>query len=214
LVQPVTAILGNVAAGQHMARSPRPDMETLQAILQDIGACGSGMARIIERIRRHMRNELIPNEQLSFDQIVGEMIEMVHSHLVLHQVRLRTRLDCAAERVMGDRIQLEQVVLNLLMNAIEAMSESPADERVLQIATWSSGDELELSVCDRGVGIDAAYLERMFDPFFTTKPTGLGMGLSLAATVASAHGGKIWATRNEGPGLTLHCRLPVSFRSS
>jgi PAS domain S-box-containing protein len=213
LVQPVTAILGNVAAGQHMLRSPRPDLETVQAILQDIGACGSGVARLIERIRRHLRSELVPNEQLNFDQVVNEMIEMVHSHLVLHQVRLRMGLDSASGRVMGDRIQLEQMVLNLLMNAIEAMATCPAAERVLIITTWSNGDEIELSVCDRGVGIDAAYLQRMFDPFFTTKPAGLGMGLSLASAVATAHGGKIWAKKNEGPGLTLYCRLPVSMRT-
>jgi PAS domain S-box-containing protein len=214
LVQPVTAIIGNVAAGQHILRSERPDLASLQGILQDINACGGGVARIIERIRRHLRNELIPSEHLNFDQIVSEMIEMIHSHLVLHQVRLRLRLDSAAERVMGDRIQLEQVVLNLLMNAIESMADSPTAERVLLVSTRDSGDEIELSVCDHGVGIDAAYLQRMFDPFFTTKPTGMGMGLTLAATVVAAHGGKIWAKRNDGPGLTLYCRLPISIHSA
>jgi PAS domain S-box-containing protein len=214
LLQPVTAILGNVEAGQHALRaSTMPNAAALEAILVDIGTCGKAAAEVIERVRGLLRSQPQPLEPVDFDQVVGDVLKVVHSHLIMHQVRLITRLHGATHMVVGDRVQLQQLVLNLIMNAVDAMYETEVAERVLVVSSSAGMRELELTVCDQGVGIDPTYLQRMFDPFFTTKPGGMGMGLYLSAEIVHSHGGKIWAERNEGPGLTLHCRLPAYVRS-
>jgi PAS domain S-box-containing protein len=210
LLQPVTAIVANVEAGQHALRAAAlPKLSTLEPILQDIGACARAAGEVIERVRSLLRSEPQPLEPLDFDHIVGDVAKLVHSRLILHKIRMIMRLNSASTLVLGDRVQLQQLVLNLLMNAIDAMSDSMVTERLLVVSTATGVREIELTVRDRGVGINAAYLQRMFEPFFTTKPGGMGMGLYLSAEIVRSHGGKIWAENNEGPGLTLHCRLPV-----
>jgi PAS domain S-box-containing protein len=214
LLQPVTAILGNVEAGQYALRAgDTPNVSALEAILLDIGTCGRAAAEVIERVRGLLRSQPQPLEPLDFDKVVSDVLKVVHSHLIMHQVRLITRLQSAPHLVVGDRVQLQQLVLNLIMNAVDAMSETEVAERVLIVSSAAGMRELALTVCDQGVGIDPAYIQRMFDPFFTTKPGGMGMGLYLSAEIVHSHGGKIWAERNDGPGLTLHCRLPAFVRS-
>jgi PAS domain S-box-containing protein len=214
LLQPVTAILGNVEAGQHLLRaSSTTNVSTMDAILVDIGTCGRAAAEVIERVRGLLRSQPQPLEPLDFDNVVNDVLKVVHSHLIMHQVRLVTRLESAPHLVVGDRVQLQQLVLNLIMNAADAMSDIDVAQRVLVVSSTAGLHELTLTVSDQGIGIDPAYLRRMFDPFFTTKPGGMGMGLYLSAEIVHSHGGKIWAERNEGLGLTLTCRLPAFIRS-
>jgi PAS domain S-box-containing protein len=214
LLQPVTAILANVDAGQHALRAASsPKLAPLEPILQDIAICGRAAAEIIERVRSLLRSEPQPFEPLDFDQLVGDVTKLIQGRLIVHKIRMIMSLNAASSVVVGDRVQLQQLVLNLLMNAVDAMSDGVVTEPLLVVSTASGVRELELTVRDRGVGINAAFLQRMFDPFFTTKPGGMGMGLYLAGEIVRAHGGKIWAESNEGPGLTLHCLLPAYVRT-
>jgi signal transduction histidine kinase len=128
-------------------------------------------------------------------------------------VRLTARLGAARAWVVGDGVQLQQVILNLLLNGAEAMSESAAGERLLEVSTLDREHEVELTVCDRGPGVEPKYLHRIFNPFFTTKPDGLGMGLHICSEIVRSHGGRLWAENNAGPGLTVHCCIPLTVPS-
>jgi signal transduction histidine kinase len=124
-------------------------------------------------------------------------------------VPLVTDLGSDLPDVPGDRVQLQQVVLNLLLNAVEAMHDRPPGERQLVVRTSTAGDGIEVAVVDRGSGIRPEHLERLFDPFFSTKATGLGMGLRICSAIIHAHGGRIWATNNPDVGATLRFTLPL-----
>lgn len=209
LLQPVTAILGNAEAGQCLLRETPTDIALLASILQDIADCGKGAADVIDRVTSLLRKESRPAQSLDFNTLVKDVVEIMRSDLILRRVRLRARLSAKLARLLGDPVQLQQVVLNLVMNAAEAMSECRTAERVLTISTLDSAADIELVVCDRGAGAAPENLERMFDPFFTTKPGGLGMGLHICAEIVRLHGGRLWAENNSGPGLTMHCLLPL-----
>ena len=112
--------------------------------------------------------------------------------------------------MIGDRIQIQQVVLNLLLNAMDAMADCPADGRHVVVSTAVTAHAVQLSVSDTGAGLLEGVGDRIFDPFYTTKPAGMGMGLSIARSIVAAHGGRIWARNNEGPGATLTFTLPLA----
>jgi signal transduction histidine kinase len=212
LLQPVTAILGNAEAGQYLLRNTPTDIASLESILRDIANCGKGAADVIERVRTLLRKESCPEQSVDFNALVKEVVEIMSSDLILRQVRLHARLSAKAARLLGDPVQLQQVVLNLVLNAAEAMSECHIAERVLTISTLDSGADIELVVCDRAPRAEPENLERMFDPFFTIKPGGLGMGLHICAEIVRVHGGRLWAESNDGPGRTVHCLIPLPTR--
>jgi signal transduction histidine kinase len=126
-------------------------------------------------------------------------------------VELDTRLEVGLPVVLADSIQIQQVLLNLVRNAIEAIAMSGAGERRVRLATRASGDELiEIAVSDTGPGLAAADLEKVFEPFYTTKPEGIGIGLALSRSIVDAHGGRLWATADSGPGVTFRLTLPIA----
>jgi PAS domain S-box-containing protein len=209
LLQPITAILGNAEAGQHLMSSGVPDAADMRAILADIAESSRGAAEVIHGVTGMLRKEPRPFEPLDLNHLVRQVVDVTRSDLILRNVRLMARLSAARARIVGDAVQLQQVVLNLLLNGAEAMSESAQPERLLVLSTLDHAHEIELTVCDRGTGVEPKHLQRIFNPFFTTKPDGLGMGLHICSEIVRSHGGRLWAENNDGPGLTVHCCIPL-----
>jgi len=153
--------------------------------------------------------------RLDLNQVVGEAITLVERQLIRHQISLRTELVPALPKIPGDRVQLQQVIINLLMNGIEAMEPITDQPRELLIRSGKDdANQLILSVTDNGIGISAENANRLFNAFFTTKSNGLGMGLSICRSIVEAHGGRMSASSNEGPGATFQIVLPLQRRMS
>jgi len=154
-------------------------------------------------------------ESLDINFVVEEILALTEGEAHDNEVVTRTELAAGLPPVAGDRVQLQQVVLNLIMNAIEAMSAVKDRTRILRIRTaQQSPDSVLVVVQDSGIGLDPAQLERIFDAFYTTKQGGMGIGLSVSRSIIEAHGGRIWAALNEGPGLTFRFDLPIRGRET
>jgi hypothetical protein len=147
--------------------------------------------------------------------MINELIALVRSEVVQKRVAVATRLAEGLLSVQGDRVQLQQVVLNLILNAVDAMSSVDDVPRELLISTESWGaDQVRVAVHDSGPGIDPEHLERVFDSFYTTKPSGMGLGLSICRSIVDAHGGRLWADANEPRGAVFQFTLPAGNRGS
>jgi C4-dicarboxylate-specific signal transduction histidine kinase len=209
LNQPLTAILANASAARQMLLRADFDREELQAILDDIAADDMRAGAVIDRVRTLLRNGEGERQELIVNDIVDEVLSLAHSDLIQREVKVATRLSAPLPPVIADRIQLQQVMLNLIMNASDAMADIPPADRVLVISTASEGNAVRLSVVDRGLGIPYDSVETIFEPFVTTKSHGLGLGLSICRSIVTGHGGRIWAVNNKERGATFHLWLPV-----
>jgi PAS domain S-box-containing protein len=208
LNQPLTAILSNARAARFLLGNDPVDGE-LAEILEEIAEASLRAGDVIRRVRTWVaRDQLLP-QQLDLNDVVADVERLLHSELIIRQVCLSLSLQPGLPPVSADRIQLQQVILNLSLNGIEAMHDRPALERHLSIATALVEGGVQVAVRDVGSGIGQENLDRLFDPFFSTKPSGLGIGLSICSSIVSAHGGRIWAENNAGPGATLFFILPV-----
>jgi two-component system, LuxR family, sensor kinase FixL len=208
LLQPITAVVSNAEAG---LRDPNLDATSeMHAVLQDISESGRRAGDIIQHVRALLRKERPPYMAVDLNRLVQEVAHVMHSDLVLHQVHLTTKLDSSNTEINGDRGELQQVLLNLMLNGIEAMHGIPIPERQLRIATIVSSDTVELNVKDNGSGSPPGRMERLLEPFFTTKADGVGMGLSICAAIVRAHRGQLLAENNAGKGMTWRCILPRS----
>ena len=207
--QPLTAILSSAQAARRVLDTPAPErQEVLRAAIDYIIEDSKRAAQVIRRLRALFRKEHAERKPIQINEIIMDVMGLVRSDAVRRRVSMRFELAERLPAVPGDVVQLQQVVLNLMMNAMEAMS--PAEEpRDLTIATLQcEAGLLRLSVRDAGIGVEAAQLEKIFEPFVSTKSEGLGMGLSISRSIVQAHGGRIWATRNPERGLTVHVELP------
>jgi signal transduction histidine kinase len=149
-------------------------------------------------------------KDLNLNDLVGETIEFLSSLAVGRKVELLSRITSEALPILGDRVQLQQVILNLVVNGIDAMKDSPSDQRSISIRTSRVGEFAALSVSDRGPGIPEDKLKAVFDPFFTSKSEGMGMGLAIARTIIDAHRGVIWAENRDHGGASFRIKLPIS----
>lgn len=212
LNQPLTAIMANARAAQRMLRQetepPTLDIAEMRAILDDIVADDRRAGSVIHRMRTLIRKGNAEPRDVIANDVVTEVLELAHSDLILREVSVATRLAPSLPPVPADRIQLQQVVLNLIVNACDAMGDNPPAERSLTISTRDEDCAVRLSVSDRGAGITSGSLEDVFEPFMTTKPHGLGLGLSICRSIVEAHGGRMWAVNNLGRGATFHVLLP------
>jgi PAS domain S-box-containing protein len=214
LNQPLHA-MKNYARGsvRRLLKMPVRD-EELFAVLEQISAEANRAAEIVRRVRRFVqKGELQFTDVLMNDLLAGVVI-LSKAELEPRCAKIVLELAPALPVVLGDPIQIEQVILNLVRNGLEAMDETPEEHRCLRIKTmFHEGNLVEVEVSDRGRGIAAEELERIFEPFFTTKPDGMGMGLAISRSIIQAHGGRLWATANEHQGCTFHFTLPVGERS-
>ena len=209
LNQPLGAILTNAETLEVILKSPAPDMNELKEIASDIRRDDERASQVVRRLLSFLRKTPFELRELDLNEIVRETLAFISLSPVAREAELTSFPTSMALPIRGDRIQLEQVLLNLIVNAIEATSASPGTERKVTISTTSIGNFAEVSVSDRGPGIPLDKLKELFEPFFTTKPDGMGMGLSIARTIVEAHGGRIWAENRNGRGATFRFRLPL-----
>jgi signal transduction histidine kinase len=212
LNQPLTAILNNAQVAQQLLQSGDPgDRLEMREILDDIVADDKRAAGLIHRLRLLLQKGDLEFASLDLNGIVGEVAWLVRHDALLRNVSLRLAFDPDLPAVRGDRVQLQQVVLNLVLNALEAMRAPRADPRTLVIRTAPEGvAAVCVAVQDSGPGIDEKDRDRMFAPLYTTKPGGLGMGLAIARTIVGAHGGQLAARNNADGGATFQFILPVA----
>ena len=208
LNQPLTAILNNAEVAQQHLEADVIDVAKLQDILSDIVADDKRAAGVIRRLRTMLKKGELEHLPLDVNDIVREVTDLVRTDTILRDIPARLELGAGLPMVRGDRAQLQQVVLNLVLNGLEATSGSSGRARGLLIRTSAGDKEVVVAIEDAGPGIDPAHLDRLFDPFYTTKGEGLGMGLSIARTIIGAHGGDLRASNNAGGGATFAFTLP------
>ena len=185
-----------------------PDLEELRDILEDIAEDDRRAGEVIERQRAFLRKEDMQPGHLDLNEVVTEVLALVHSDLLQRRVTVDARLAAALPAVFADRVQLQQVLLNLLLNACDAMAADSHGEKRLTIQTTETATGgVELSVADQGTGIPPDEMERVFEPFVTSKPNGLGLGLAICRSIVTGHGGRLWAENNEDGGATFNLVL-------
>ena len=208
--QPLAAILANAVAAQRLLEGHEIDTAELHAILDDIESDDRRAGAVIQRVRGLVKKDEGEMQLVLANDVVGEVIELAHSDLVHRGVAVTTRLLPSAPAVFADRVQLQQVLLNLIMNACDAMSNVPAGERVLVIATSAQDSIVRIAVHDSGTGIAADSLDTVFEPFVTSKKNGLGLGLAICRSIVRSHGGNMWASNNPDRGATIVVSLPLA----
>jgi PAS domain S-box-containing protein len=211
LSQPLTGIVSNAAAGKRLIKPRNAGLRELRDLLSDIAADGHRAGEVVQSIRRMGRKKTTIRENLSLNDVARNAIHMVRPQAVFHSCELTTSLDKDLPLIDGNSVELQQVVINLVINAIESMRQMPALSRRVEIATKANGhDTAELCVRDFGVGIAESSQDRIFEHFFTTKPDGLGMGLTIASSIVHSHGGALTGERVESGGSRFRLTLPVS----
>ena len=210
LSQPLTAVRSNAQAAWHLLRREPLDREELRAALDDIIRNNRRAGAVIDRLRALLRKESTAFQPVDVNDVVRDVIDLAHSEIVSRRIRLTSRLMPAMPVVQGDRIQLQQVLLNLVLNACDAMSEADSSQRQLVLATGFTDGFVQLAVSDGGPGIPENQLERVFEPFVTFRQQGLGLGLAISRSIVSDHGGSISAENNPEGGATFRCLLPIA----
>lgn len=210
LNQPLSAILSNAQAARRFLASPNPPIDEVRAIIDDIDADDRRAGELIHGMRALLNNHDIEMAHVDLNHVIRDVARLVHGDCLLRRVTLVLDLETALPPIRCDRVQIEQVLLNLIVNGFDAMHDTVAVDRRMIIRSRSVDGRGVISVRDAGTGIPPASFERLFDQFFSTKPEGLGMGLSIARSIVSAHGGSIWATNNTDLGATFHLALPIA----
>jgi C4-dicarboxylate-specific signal transduction histidine kinase len=215
LNQPLSGITSNAAAGQRFINRGNVDLRELHDLLGDIVADGRRAGDVIRGIQGMVKKDVSAHRRTNLNDIVISVVRMVKPSAMLHSCELGTFLDPDLPMVEGDPVQLQQVLLNLIINAFDAMGDTPLSRRKIVIATERDADSVtRVSVRDYGVGISAEARDRLFEQFFTTKTKGLGMGLSIVRSIVESHGGTIAAENADGGGARFQFTLPASAKTS
>jgi PAS domain S-box-containing protein len=213
--QPIAAIVANASAALRWLAARPPDTEEARQALKRIVRDGGRAGEVISRIRALVRKAPPQRDRLDINEAVLEVIAMTQSELQRKSIKLQIRLSSGLPSVRANRVQLQQVILNLIVNAIEAMSEAGDGARELAVSSdASTSNEVLVEVRDTGPGLDTASLDLLFRSFYTTKPDGMGMGLAISRSIVEAHGGRLWAAPNEPHGAVFRFTVPVEDESS
>jgi C4-dicarboxylate-specific signal transduction histidine kinase len=209
--QPLAAVVANAEACLRWLDRATPDLDAVRRSVEWVIDDGNRASEVIRRVRALANKADTEKVPLDVNDVVMETIGLVQRELFSHQVSLRMELAPTLPTILGDRVQLQQVIINLVMNGIEAMQSATDRPRELLIQSRQHERQLVLvSVTDCGVGISAENADQLFNAFFTTKSSGMGMGLSICRTIMEAHGGRLWATANIPRGATFQFTLPVN----
>lgn len=208
--QPLGAILSNAEAADLLLQQSPPQIDDVRCILADIRADDLRASKIVKQIRSLLakaEQEMLP---VSLNDLVTSTLQLSQGALRRNEVRIVTRLSPDCVPVLGDRTQLQQVLMNLLLNAMDAMAQVPAAQRELVITTRLEGGDMACDVMDRGVGLNDDDRHRLFESFYTTKPDGLGLGLTISRSIMDRHQGRISLARREGGGTSASFAVPVA----
>jgi signal transduction histidine kinase len=207
--QPLGAILTNAETADAILKSARPDIGELREIVKDILHDDQRASEVIRRIRSLLKRVPFDPKKFDLNEVVRETVDLLSAVAVGRKVELSSFLAPVALPVTCDHIQLQQVIINLVVNAMDAMTDMPSEKRTISIRTSGVENFAELSVSDRGPGIPEDKLKEVFEPFFTSKAEGMGMGLSIARTIIEAHNGLIWAENRDHGGASFRIKLPL-----
>jgi signal transduction histidine kinase len=211
VTQPLSSILADIEAAQLILNRKEPDLAALRDLLADVRNEDLRANRFVESMRLPMRKHELQFGRVDVNELIAEVLSMVLPDALRRKVAIQSTLEPGLPRIPADRLQLQQVLLNLVDNALDAMDDTPVKQRRLLVCTELLDDEMvKVVVLDTGVGIDPAQAERLFDSFFTTKTDRLGLGLSMARAIVHMHGGEIWAERRPSGGAAFMFTVPLS----
>ena len=215
VMQPLGAVVTNAQTALRWLGAQPPDLDEVRQALGRAVKDGTRAAEIIGRIRTLIKKEPLRKDALEVNEAIVEVIALTRGEVMKNNVSVQTQLAERLPLIQGDRVQLQQVILNLIINAVEAMSSVSKGARGLLIGTWKdASDKVLVAVQDSGPGLKPEDCERLFDSFYTTKPGGMGMGLSICRSIVEAHGGRIWSIPNAGPGITVQFTLPINDQAT
>jgi len=208
--QPLTAILSNAEAAQRFLSRAEPDIGEVRQILEDIVLDDRRAGDVVQKVRSLVRKEKPYDELLDINEAIQDVVALIRGDALLQGLSITMELNPKLKLIHGDRIQLQQVILNLILNSAAAMRDAPrAQRKIIVRTTMPDNLTVEVSVTDSGTGIDENNVERLFEAFYTTKAEGLGMGLSISQTIVKAHGGNLKASNNPEGGATFAFTLAV-----
>ena len=209
--QPLSAILSNADAAEMLLSAAPPPIEEIRQILEDIRRDDLRAHEIVRNLRKLLTKRELQMEPVNLDEIARTALLLVKSDAARRGIAVNALLDGALPTVLGDPIHLQQVLLNLIVNAMDSMAEMPVDDRRLTVVTRRrDARSIEVSVIDTGTGVKTTELARLFDSFYTTKPHGMGLGLSIARAIVQTHGGNLWAQSNGARGATFTFTIPLA----
>jgi two-component system, LuxR family, sensor kinase FixL len=214
LYQPLSAILSNAQAAQLLIARGNFELKHIREILEDIVQDDKRASEVISRMRTLMKKGEFNPEELQANELIQEVTKLMRYDLMAHKVRVVTEMAAALPTVRGDRIQLQQVLINLVLNAIDAMSQKAESSRTITLRTEAAEQNfIQISVADTGTGVQPGAEEQIFQPYYSTKPNGLGLGLSLSRTILLAHGGRLWSENGAFGGAIFYLTIP-EFRGA
>jgi hypothetical protein len=215
VTQPIGSARNNARAALNFLDHDPSDLGEVREALECVVGDADRARDIIDRIRAHIKKAAPRKDHIDLNEAITEVIGLARSAIAEKGVSVQSHLGEGLPAIKGDRVQLQQVVLNLILNAVEAMSSLDVGARELLLSAEHSGaNDVLVAVRDSGSGIDLDHIERVFEAFYTTKPSGMGMGLSICRSIIDAHGGRIWAEANEPCGAVFQFTLPGQERSS
>ena len=210
LNQPLTAVLSNAQASQRFLSMPVPDLPLVRQIVGDIADDTRRAGAVIGRLRTLLKKTEPHFTPLECSKVIGDALKVTHADMAARGVAVVLDVPSGLPVITGDGVQLQQVLINLLMNAADALRLAPAQDRRITVRAETQGGDVVVAVADNGTGIPADQTDRVFEPFFTTKADGLGMGLSISLAIAETHGGRLWASNNPVRGATFFLLLPAA----
>jgi two-component system sensor kinase FixL len=209
--QPLAAILRNAEAAELFLQHPSPDLDEIRTILAEIRIDDERAGNVINRMRGLLKRQGLETRRLEMPALVGDVAKLVRVDAAARHVKLSVDVPSALPPVLGDRVQIQQVLLNLVLNGMDALNAVPPEARRLSVTARRDGAEVvQIAVDDAGLGVPADRLAQIFDPFFTTKSNGMGMGLAISRTIIEAHGGRLWAENKSGGGASFRFILPIA----
>jgi two-component system sensor kinase FixL len=213
--QPLGAILRNAEAAELFMQDPSPDMDEVRAILADIRKDDQRAGNVIDRMRTMLKRKDLDERPVDVAELIGEVAALVRSDAAARHVKLELAAADNLPPVFGDPVHLQQVLLNLIVNGMDAIDQGDREDRRVSVTAALHGSKaVEIAVSDSGDGIPADKLANIFDPFFTTKPNGMGMGLPISRTIVQAHSGRIWAENRAEGGASFRFTLPIAERAT